>query len=332
MRIAVLTNAYPPEMKGGAGRMAELQVAMLEAAGHEVRVWHPEIPWLKWFAPLRLLAHLADLLPQTYIAQEILDWQPNILLTHNLTGCGFGTPSFIQRKGVRWIHVLHDVQLFEPSGRLRDAKAVTRWQKLWSGLRRNAFSQPNLVLSPTVWLLDEHKRRGFFQNIRTEVLPNPAPPVSFALRSPTETPKLLFVGGTKEKGKVMITHLASRISHPLKMIYGVPQETIMEEMREADILLFPSQIVENQPTALLEAASVGLPVIASDVGGVRETLAGAGILLPKDDETAWIEAIEFLADPAHYRDQSTKMYELAKRHEPEEYFRHFEQLVTGAQI
>ncbi len=329
MRIVILTNAYPPEMKGGAGRIAALQVGMLEAAGHEVRVWRPEVPWLKWFAPVRLLAHLADLLPQTYIAQEILDWQPNILLTHNLTGCGFGTPSFIQHKGVRWIHILHDVQLFEPSGRLQDAKPITRWQRVWSRMRRKAFGQPNLVLSPTTWLLDEHTRRGFFQNIRTEVLPNPAPPVSFALRSPTETPKLLFVGGTKEKGKALIARLATR--HPVKTVFDVPQETIMNEMREADILLFPSQIMENQPTALLEAASVGLPVIASDVGGVRETLNGAGILLPKDDETAWIEAIEFLTDPAQYRDQSTKMYELAKRHEPEAYRMRFFQLVTGAQ-
>jgi glycosyltransferase involved in cell wall biosynthesis len=327
MRIAVLTNAYPPVMRGGGGRMAELQVQLLVAAGFEVRVWRPEIPWLNWLAPLRLFAHLADLLPQAHIAKEMLAWEPQLLLTHNLTGCGFGTPSSVQRQGVRWIHILHDVQLFEPSGTLGDAKKITVWQKLWSWLRRRSFGKPNLTISPTAWLLEQHERRGFFNDAKTQVLPNPAPETSFALRAAGSKLELFFLGHTKAKGGELVERLASLIPYPIHTITSAPNNEIMEAMRRADIFLFPSQIVENQPTVLLEAASLGLPVIASDVGGVRETLNGAGIIVPKDDVQAWVEAIEFLTDPDHYRDQSVKMYELAKAHDPHEYARRFIELV-----
>ncbi|HVM90338.1 MAG TPA: glycosyltransferase family 4 protein [Verrucomicrobiae bacterium] len=332
MRIAFLTNAYPPVMRGGAGRMAELQVRILEQAGFEVRVWRPEIPWLGWFAPARLFAHLADLLPQANIAKEILAWEPQVLLTHNLTGCGFGTPSFIQRQGVRWIHVLHDVQLFEPSGRLADAKQITWWQRFWSWTRRKSFGKPNLTISPTAWLLEQHERRGFFNDAKTQVLPNPAPPVSFAMRAPTEELLLLLIGDSREKGRELAIKIAEQSTHRLEIVANASQEEVMDAMRQADILLFPSQIVENQPTVLLEAASVGLPVIASDVGGVHETLAGAGIIVPKDDPKGWLEAIDFLRDPDRYRDHSVRMYELAKGHDPIEYAKRFINLITEGQI
>ncbi|MEI7512175.1 MAG: glycosyltransferase family 4 protein [Candidatus Uhrbacteria bacterium] len=327
MRVAVLTNAFPPVMRGGAGRIAELQVQILEAAGCEVRVWRPEVSWFSWIAPVRLFAHLADLLPQTAIAKEIVDWEPHVILTHNLTGCGFGTPTLVQKQGVRWVHVLHDVQLFEPSGQLKDATNISTWQKMWSWLRLRSFGKPNLTISPTAWLLEQHERRGFFVDARTQVLPNPAPPVAFAMRAPREILQLLLIGGTKEKGREFVTRLESQISHQVNVLEHVSQELVVEAMREADILLFPSQIMENQPTVILEAASVGLPVIASNVGGVFETLDGAGIVVPKDDVQAWIEAIQFLVDPDHYRDQTTQMYELAKQHDPDVYAKRFSDLI-----
>jgi glycosyltransferase involved in cell wall biosynthesis len=330
MRVAVLANAFGAP--GGAGRIAELQVRLLEQAGFEVRVWKQEAPWLKWLAPARLFGHLADILPQTNIAKEILAWEPNVLLTHNLTGCGFATPSFIQRQGVRWIHVLHDVQLFEPSGRLADAGKITAWQKAWSALRRRGFGKPNLAISPTAWLLEQHERRGFFSESKTQVIPNPAPEPSFAMRAPTEQLLLLLIGDSKEKGRDLAMRIAEESTHRLEIVANASQEQVMDAMRQADILLLPSQIVENQPTVLLEAASVGLPVVASDVGGVHETMNGAGIVVPKDDVAGWIEAIEFLRDPDHYRDQSVRMYELAKAHDPREYASKFVHAVTEGRI
>jgi glycosyltransferase involved in cell wall biosynthesis len=328
MKIAVLTNAYPP-MKGGASRIAELQVGILEAAGHQVRVFRPETEWLRWPAPIRLLRHLADLFSHREMVDKIIAWHPNVLLTHNLTACGFATPSAVQSEQTKWMHVLHDVQLFEPSGRLRISEPFTYWQKMWSAMRRSFFHSPDLVISPTQWLLDQHARRGWFEGVRCEVLANPAPGIAFALRAPSDPLKLLFVGHSKEKGSELMDRIAKRISVPIQRIASAPHGQIMDAMREADVLLVPSQIMENQPTVLLEAASVGLPVIASDVGGVRETLDGAGLVVPRDDEDAWIKAVDSLRNPDTYREQSTAMYELAKRHDPEAYTTRFLSLIAS---
>lgn len=43
---------------------------------------------------------------------------------------------------------------------------------------------------------------------------------------------------------------------------------------------------EGQPVWLQEALSVGAPVVATDVGGTEEVLAGAGVLVPGDDPEA----------------------------------------------
>lgn len=336
MHIAVLTNAYPP-MKGGASRMAELQVEMLKAAGHEVRVFRPETAWFGYPAPIRLFFHLFDLLANRTFVDKIIGWHPEVLLTHNLTGCGFGTPSEIRKsqvasRKVRWIHVLHDVQLFEPSGRVRDSEPITRWQKMWCHLRRTKLGSPDLVLSPTGWLLEQHKRRGLFTDVKTEVLPNPAPPIVFALRSPSEPLKLFFLGHTSEKGIELVKRLQKRITDPIHIITESSHEEVLVAMREADVMLFPSQIAENQPMALLEAMSLGLPVVASDVGGVRETLKGVGFVVARDDVDAWVLAIKRLRDPDEYREQTTMMYERAKEYDTEKYAVRLLAIIAGQTV
>jgi glycosyltransferase involved in cell wall biosynthesis len=273
------------------------------------------------------------------------------LVTHNLTGCGFGTPSAIQRAGIRWLHVLHDVQLFQPSGRLRARRRFTLWQRWWAGLRKAVLGRPDLVLSPTRWLLDEHTRRGFFRDAAREILPNPAPPFVRVSREPRRPLRLLFVGTVSaEKGAVFLRRLVKTLFVPFELaIVGegkmlvrlrgagrfivahgaLPKSHVLERMKEADILLMPSQIAENQPTVILEAASVGLPVIASDVGGIPETLGTAGIVCPRNQLDAWHTALNRLQDWEFYQDQVKRMEALARAHEPAAYAQRFLSLLVS---
>jgi len=46
-------------------------------------------------------------------------------------------------------------------------------------------------------------------------------------------------------------------------------DEVMEEMKKADLFIFPSKI-ENAPMVIAEASAVGLPVIANNVGGIKE--------------------------------------------------------------
>jgi glycosyltransferase involved in cell wall biosynthesis len=70
------------------------------------------------------------------------------------------------------------------------------------------------------------------------------------------------------------------------------------QLRRADAFVLPS-LNENLPLALLQAMALGLPCIATDVGGVGEALAGdAGILVPPGSVTALIGAMQrLIAEP-----------------------------------
>ncbi len=343
MRIAVLTNSFPPQA-GGAASIASVQADFLREAGHEVRVWCPRVDWFARPAPLRLFYHLADLLPRTALLHEIIGWNPDVLLTHNLTGCGFGTSTALQGRGYQWIHFLHDVQLFEPSGRLTDTQRVTVWQRIWSFLRRRAFGNPNLILSPTRWLVEEHQRRGFFLSTPIEILPNPSPSAEFVPRMPQEPMQLLMVGSSEAKGFNFAKALLSQLpfeAHLDVVGPGIPRDTritfhgllenhaVLDLMKRADALLVPSTVAENQPTVILEAASVGLPVVAANIGGIAETLHGNGLLCPEGDMSAWIDSLVHLRDAASYAERAAQMYELARIHDPEAYRSVFVQLISN---
>lgn len=60
-----------------------------------------------------------------------------------------------------------------------------------------------------------------------------------------------------------------------------------EAMAELDVLLVPSRWTENAPLTVLQAQAMGLPVLASDVPGIRE-LGGEGLtLIEPTDPDAW---------------------------------------------
>ena len=74
---------------------------------------------------------------------------------------------------------------------------------------------------------------------------------------------------------------------------------VHEYLKAADVFLFPSEN-EALPLALLEALSTGLPVVASDIGGVRDIVTDGreGRLVAPNDAAGWTAALGALtADP-----------------------------------
>ncbi len=68
-------------------------------------------------------------------------------------------------------------------------------------------------------------------------------------------------------------------------------------MAHADALVMPS-LHEGLPYTLLEAMSLGLPAVASDVGGLAEVLRNGetGLLIPVGDASSLANALRRLAD------------------------------------
>jgi glycogen(starch) synthase len=83
-----------------------------------------------------------------------------------------------------------------------------------------------------------------------------------------------------------------------------PRQTVFELLRAADAALLSSSW-ENFPHMVVEALSVGTPVVATDVGGVTEILRDGenGLLVPMNDPDALAGAIRRYFDDEALQDR-----------------------------
>ncbi len=96
----------------------------------------------------------------------------------------------------------------------------------------------------------------------------------------------------------------------LRYAGGQPAEGVAAWMSAADVLVLPSY-QEGLPTVLVEAGSLGVPVIASAVDGTPELLGtDRGLLLPAIDAPSIREAIlAVAADPAAAAARADRLHE-----------------------
>src|SRR4029077_20120414 len=55
---------------------------------------------------------------------------------------------------------------------------------------------------------------------------------------------------------------------------SVPHDRMPEHLNRLDVLVLPSVWLENSPLVIKEAFAAGLPVVTSDLGGMREKVRG----------------------------------------------------------
>lgn len=250
MNISILTNLYPPFIRGGAEYLTHQLVQELVRQKHSVSVI-TTAPWksVKWWRtelsdeggvrvyrfyppnfyhylsaarvpyPLRFIWHLVNLF--NFMAARKLKHilkreQPELVVSANLMGLSFWTPRVVNRLGIRHIHILHDVQLLHPSGLFLLGQHDVGWgAKFYQLLTRWLFSSVSIIISPSHWLIDEHQRRGFFKKAKVVCLPNPVPPsVVVPTIKTTKAPlNLLYVGQIEEhKGIIWLIEAIKNLS------------------------------------------------------------------------------------------------------------------------
>lgn len=310
MRIAVITNAFPPQARGGAGVIAAELAEGWRRMGHEVRVWCQYAPWLQRNVVRRLWGHIWDDRKPFGALGEVVDWKPEIIVTHNLTGCGWRSGRSARTlTGAAWIHVLHDVQMFEPSGRIAHDR-ISWWQCAWGWYRERLLGVPTVVVSPSAWLLEAHRRRGCLRGAKECIVPNPAPDIQIERSNAAEGWVYAAQEISAAKGADLIGELARHCPHEAFHVIGrgaLPEawnvlpnirhhgvctrDEVLRRMAAAKGVLVPSRIAENQPTVILEALQLGVPVIGSPVGGIPETIQDGGMIAPLT-VSAWKRALE----------------------------------------
>jgi len=82
----------------------------------------------------------------------------------------------------------------------------------------------------------------------------------------------------------------------VRFLGAVDPDQLLEEYASAAVFVLPSAR-ETSPISIAEAMAMGIPVIATDVGGVRELVGDGGHVVPLEDQQSFDERlVELLAD------------------------------------
>lgn len=114
---------------------------------------------------------------------------------------------------------------------------------------------------------------------------------------------LLVVGDGPERDRLRARAGELDLLDAVTFTGSVPHGETAPLYRSADVFALSSDF-DNSPNAVLEAMASGLPVVATDSGGVREFVAtpDGGLIVPKRDPQALASAIEsLLRDPERRR-------------------------------
>lgn len=201
-------------------------------------------------------------------------------------------------------------------------------------------------LCPSGFLRDKLIQYGFDMG-KTVHLPLPLPKDSFHPGTASDG-AILFLGRLEpRKGIYSLLEaarlaprvkiiLAGHVEEPLKsrlpdllppnVVYAGFQSgpDLLQLQRESSALVFPSIWYENQPMSILETFALGKPVIASDLGGMRELIGAEerGKLVPAGDAHALAEALIWLTEhPQDARRMGENAYQYATQyHSPESHY------------
>ncbi|MEK7477321.1 MAG: glycosyltransferase family 1 protein [Candidatus Coatesbacteria bacterium] len=123
----------------------------------------------------------------------------------------------------------------------------------------------------------------------------------------TSPPMLILAGTENIKATRYRQDVAARgIEHLVRFLPYVSERDLKGLHTSAVAFLMPSR-KEGFGLPLLEAMSVGTPVIASAIGAHREVAGDAALVLDPDDPEVWVEAIRRVSTDAPYRKRLSEL-------------------------
>ncbi|MEZ5966289.1 MAG: glycosyltransferase [Planctomycetota bacterium] len=319
-RVDVVSLAAPGERSGFTdGRRSDASVHRLQPDNlyhpHDAARW----PWL-----LRAAWHLRDLSsPRNarHVDAILREADADLMVSHNLKGLGLRVAEAPRRAGVPHVHVLHDLQLCVASGvlvhgRERRGDATPALRGFHARRARARLASPDLVLSPSRYLLSEHRAAGFFPHSRTEVLPLPRPAAA-AGNVPPGPARVAFAGQLVAHKGVQVLLAAWRLRNANAELHIAGDGALREDVQAAaaadasitvhgrlrqtdlcalyartDVVVVPSLCHEGANLVACEAQAHGAFVVASAVGGLPEYVSpDGGALVAPDDPPALAAAI-----------------------------------------
>ena len=230
--------------------------------------------------------------------------RPDLVMTHNLMGLGYFIPRVVRQLGINHIHILHDIQLAVRSGVMKKGQEhawfVTGFvAKVYQLYVKSVFGSPDIVVSPSKFLLNFYHEQGYFPLSKQIVLQNPVDDRFFSnniVEKQGGSITFGYVGQLVEhKGLKTLLRAFSELSDPtirlsivgsgpmqaeveslaaldnrIELKGRIPNEELPRYYQSVDIIIIPTETYENSPTVVFESLASGKPVIVSDIGGAAE--------------------------------------------------------------
>ena len=112
------------------------------------------------------------------------------------------------------------------------------------------------------------------------------------VRYPRDNWHAIIVGDGPEKEKLKTLINSKGLNDNIKLIGSKQKDEIAQLLAESDVFIHPSRL-ENFSVAILEGLASGLPVIASDCGGIRECLNERnGVIFPVGEVNALRDCVD----------------------------------------
>jgi len=242
------------------------------------------------------------------VTNEILRFRSDVILAQYAYFCGLigAIAAGLSRKTFVIRAVGSDLRVHSQSflGRI----AVLLTLRIASGVicvskdlenRAQRLGAKSTIVIPSPLMLPRHDMTNVHKSGREIVLVArllPIKGVSYLIRAMAhvEDRSLVIIGDGPERRKLELLSRHLGLSDRIFFAGWISDRVeLLDHLKQATVFVLPS-LSEGLPRVLVEAMACGLPVVATNVGGIPEAVVDGvnGILVPPRDEIALAKAIE----------------------------------------
>lgn len=312
---------------GGAGTHVALLAAGLQRRGHEIALMCPEgwlaQEFLKENKNFYVNNHLNNTLnpikifkASVAISKALKDFSPDIVACHSSMAGVLGRVIARLHRKSKVIFTAHS-WAFTPGAPWWRKILMIPAEKILARLTDRiicvSFFDKNIAMK--YGIAGDKKLRVVYNGVKDSVLRNLERKKPFKIISVMrlDYPKLpellveamsnidaelLIVGRGAKLNKINELVAKKNLKDKVRVLLTIDRENVAEELAKADLFALVSRH-EGLPMTILEAMSVGLPVVASNVGGVGEEVDEAcGILVENNTDSIKKAILKIISDEA----------------------------------
>ena len=142
--------------------------------------------------------------------------------------------------------------------------------------------------------------------------------------------KLILIGDGPLKNKIIEEIKYTKMANKIEITGFKPYSEIPNMLKELSIFIFPAHYGEGSPNALLQAMAAKLPIIATNINGIRDLIKDGynGILVPPGNPRKLSEATaKLLRDKALAMELGRNAYEIAKKYSIKNIIKKYEEII-----